>query len=78
MQPQSQNKVKVPANSMLKKRFSKAFSKGCKSIGDLKANWRGDWDCTAPHNPQGREICLKGQLTGECKARCGRKVTHIS
>jgi len=79
MLPISKNKWKHPnPNRGLLTCWKAAFAKGYKTIGDLKTRWAGSGDYVAPKNPSGNEICLKCQLTGECKTGCGRSNSHLT
>jgi len=79
MLPISKNKWKHPnPNRGLLTRWKAAFAKGYKNIGDLKTHWVGSGDYVAPKDPSGNELCLKCQLTGECKTGCGRSNSHLA
>ena len=79
MLPMPKNKWKHPnPNRGLLTRWKAAFAKGYKTIGDLKTKWAGSGDYAAPKDPSGNEICLKCQLTGECKTGCGRSNSHLA
>jgi len=79
MLPISKNKWKHPnPNRGLLTCWKAAFTKGYKTIGDLKTRWAGSGDYVAPKDPSGNKICLKCQLTGECKTGCGRSNSHLA
>jgi len=79
MPPLTKNKWKHPTpNRGLLTCWKAAFAKGYKTIRDLTTCWAGSGDYVAPKDPSGNEICLKCQLTGECKTGCGRSNSHLA
>jgi len=79
MLPVSKNKWQHPnPNFGLLTRWKTGFAKGYKTIGDLKTHWAGLGDYVTPNDHSGNEICLKCQLTGECKIGCGRSNSHLA
>ena len=74
-----QEQAKHPnPNRGLLTRWKAAFAKGYKTIGDLKTHWAGTGDYVVPKDPSGNELCLKCQLTGECKTGRGRSNSHLA
>jgi len=48
---------------------------GLRTVADLKTHWTGSGEYTFP-KVNGKEICLKNQLTGKCKTGCKHAASH--